>query len=110
MLKMDLEYKKNILFVRLKGHLNYKNTYKINTFLNPVVMKHKIKYLVYNLEDLESIDSSGVDAIIHSKRAIKSNQGKLVMCHTNYKIKNALRKLRLPSIDKENKIYKLIEA
>lgn len=48
MLKMDLEFNKGILFVRLKGKLLRKNSYKINNYLNPVLKKHKIKYLVYN--------------------------------------------------------------
>ena len=43
MLKMDLEFSKGILFVRLKGILNRKTSYKINNYLNPVLKKHKIK-------------------------------------------------------------------
>ena len=56
MFKLELEYKNGILFARLKGILNRKNSYKINNYLNPVIKKHEIKYLVYNFEDLEMID------------------------------------------------------
>lgn len=53
MFKLELEYKNGILFARLKGILNRKNSYKINNYLNPVIKKHEIKYLVYNFEDFE---------------------------------------------------------
>ena len=49
MLKMDMEYSKGILFVRLDGFLNRKTTYKINKYLLAILLDNKIKYLVYNL-------------------------------------------------------------
>ncbi len=49
MLKVDMEYEKGILYVRLKGVLERKYSYKINNYIVPVVLKHKIKYLVFNL-------------------------------------------------------------
>lgn len=48
MFKMELEYKNGILFARLKGILNRKNSYKINNYLNPVLKKHNIKCEVVN--------------------------------------------------------------
>ena len=80
MLKMDLEYKKDILFCRLQGILNRKNSYKLNTYLLPVLRKHGIKYLVYNLANLNDIDAHGLDALINSKCEIKKNKGKLIIC------------------------------
>ena len=41
MFKLELEYKNGILFARLKGILNRKNSYKINNYLNPVIKKQK---------------------------------------------------------------------
>ena len=49
MLEMDLEYNKGVLFARLSGKLTRKSSYKLNNYLVPVILKHKIKYLVYNL-------------------------------------------------------------
>ena len=76
MLKMDLEFNQGILFVRLRGKLNRKTTYKINNYLNPVLNKHKIKYVVYNMYFLEDIDNHGIDALLNSKRIIKNKQNK----------------------------------
>lgn len=80
MFKLELEYKNGILFARLKGILNRKNSYKINNYLNPVIKKHNIKYLVYNFEVLEMIDNSGIDAIKNSKYFVKCNKGVVKVC------------------------------
>lgn len=110
MLKMDLEFNKGILFVRLKGKLLRKNSYKITNYLNPVLKKHKIKYLVYNFFFLEDIDSSGIDAIINTKYIIKNNKGKIRMCEINDNIKNKIKMTRLARISSELAAYKLLEV
>ena len=105
MLKMDLEYKKEILFCRLTGNLNQKNSYKLNDYLTPVVKKHGIKYLVYNLAGLKDID-----AIINSKWEIKKNKGKLIICKGKPNILEKLKRLRIPSVTCERRAYSLKEA
>lgn len=101
MLFMNIEYNKKILFVRLDGKLIRKNTYKINNYLKEVIIKHRIKYLVFNLEQLEEIDTSGVDALLNIKYAIKKNQGKMLICKTPKNIERNIRKLRINSIKNE---------
>ena len=110
MLKMDLEFKSGILFVRLKGKLFRKNCYKINNYLSPILKKHKIKYLVYNFLSLEDIDPSGIDAIINTKYIIKNNKGKIRMCKINQNIKEKIKKVRLARIADEQSAFKLIEV
>lgn len=110
MLKMDLEFNKGILFVRLKGKLLRKNSYKINNYLNPVLKKHCIKYLVYNFSFLEDIDTSGLDAIISSKYIIKNNRGKIRMCEVNGKIKEKIKGARLARITNELAAFRLLEV
>ena len=110
MLKVDMEYEKGILYVRLKGVLDRKVCYKINNYVVPVVLKHKIKYLVYNFFFLEDIDSSGIDAIIDTKYIIKNNKGKIRMCEINDNIKNKIKMTRLARISSELAAYKLLEV
>ena len=62
MLKMNLEHNKGILLLTLDGMLHRGSTYKINNYLIPVILKHKIKYLVYNFYNLEDIDEDGIDS------------------------------------------------
>ncbi len=110
MLNMDLEYNKGILFVRLKGNLNRKSSYKLNNYLLPVLLKHKIKYLVYNLYELEGVDESGIDAILNTKCAIKSNKGKICLCEVSKELKRLIRRLRIKSVEDERKVFDLIKV
>ena len=110
MLKMDLEFNQGILFIRLRGKLLHKNSYKINNYLNPVLKKHKIKYIIYNFFFLEDIDSSGIDAILNTKYIVKNNKGKIRMCKINQNIKEKIKKVRLTRIADEQSALKLIEV
>ena len=80
MLKINSEYIKGILFVRIDGNLNRRNSHKLNNFLVPAVLKHKIKFLVYNLYNLNNIDIVGKDALLKGARAIDANNGISLMC------------------------------
>lgn len=110
MLKMDLEYNQGILFVRLKGILNNKSSYKINNYLNPVLKKHKIKYLIYNCYFLKDIDEVGLDAILNTKIEIKNNQGKLAICELSKELKSKFNRLKITKIKDELDAFKLIEV
>ena len=110
MLTMDLEYKDKILYVRLKGNLNKKTSYKITNYLLPIILKHKIKYLVYNFEKLKEIDSSGINAIINTKCLIKNNKGKIKICNINNSLKDILKKIKISIINNEDAAVSLVEA
>lgn len=95
MLKVNMEYDKGILYVRLKGNLVRKVCYKINNYIVPVVLKHKIKYLVFNLLELKDIDEPGLDALLNTKCAIRSNKGKICLCEVSEGLKNKMKRLRM---------------
>ncbi len=110
MFQMDLEYNKGILFVRLKGNLTKKKTYEINNYLVPVLLKHKIKYLVFNLYELDSIDESGVNALLNTKCAIRTNKGKIYACEVGDFLKEDLKRIHIKEIENELLALKLIEV
>ncbi len=95
MLYMDLEYCRGVLFVRLDGNLTKRNTYRINNYLAPVILKHRIKYLVYNLFSVSQIDDAGLDAILRTKFAIKSNQGSAYLCEVPEHLKKVVKRLKM---------------
>lgn len=109
-MKMDLEFINGILFCRLKGRLNHKTSYKINTYLLPAIMKYKIKYLVYNLYELDDIDDFGIDAILNTKCAIKGNKGKIYMCEVHRDIESKVKGLKIKKTESERTALKLIEV
>lgn len=110
MLKMDLEYKGGILFIRLDGILNRKTSYKINNYVIPIINKHHIKYIIYNLENIKEIDNYGIDAIINTKLSLKKNNGKLLLCKLNNELKNNLKRLRIPIINTERGAIKIVRG
>lgn len=104
MLKMDLEYESEILFIRLIGNLNKYWTYKINNYIVPVIKKHNIKIAVLNLNNIKSIDESGINAILNVKSIIKCNKGKLYLLNSdNYLIK-VLKSLNIKLVSSEKAI------
>lgn len=110
MLKMDLEYKSGILFIRLKGDLKRNVNYKLNNYIVPVLIKHKIKYLIYNLKNLKSIDESGIDAILNTKCKIKKNKGIIYLCETNEEIKERIKRLKIKNFRDEQTALKKLEV
>lgn len=110
MLKMDLEYVGSILFARLDGSLTRRTSYKINNYLLPLILKHKIKYVIYNLENLKSIDESGVDAILNTKVAIKKMKGKIYLCELNKEVFLRLKRAHIKTTTSELTAKKQIEV
>ena len=92
MLKIDYEYRKGILFVRLIGSLN-KSTIKNMELLDNIIVKVGIKYLLINLEKGIIIDDSEINNLIKRYKKLIGDDGKLVICgyqknKENLKIKN----------------------
>ncbi len=105
MLKINMEYRKGILFVRLKGNLNAFTAPKFKDYTLPVIKDYGIKYLVLNLNDLVSIDSIGEEALKEGNKIIKANKGKVLLVNNNIntqvkfdKVSNELMALELLKI------------
>ncbi len=103
---MELEYLEHILFVRLKGNLSKKNNYKIHNYLVPVLKKHHIKKLVYNLKNLEKIDEFSIDAILKTKCIIKSNKGEIFLSEVPTNLINSLKRLHIKFMESEKTALK----
>ncbi len=108
MLKVDMEYEKGILYVRLKGVLNRKACYKINNYIVPVVLKHKIKYLVFNMFYLQDIDEAGMNSLLNTKCAIRTNKGKICLCEVSDELRLKLKRLRMTVASNELAANRLI--
>ncbi|MDD2208044.1 MAG: STAS domain-containing protein [Bacilli bacterium] len=82
MLKINMEFRKGVLFIRLKGSLT-KNTVKsLNDYLIPVIIKQGIKYVVYNLGAVTIIDNYGKESLEKGIEAAKINHGDALICNT----------------------------
>ena len=99
MLKTNMEFRKGILFIRVKGDLN-KNTIK-------GIIDKDFKYIVLNIDNMYSIDSYSIDYLNKLYKKIDSTSGKMIICDKF----NISRKLlnNIPKIDTEYDAFKLFE-
>ena len=95
---MNLEYKDDTLYVYLKGVLNKRNCYKINSYLNPILKKHKISNLIFILIHLKDIDEVGLDSLKIVKYLIKDSNGNMKVLGCNKEIKDKIKDLRVRKI------------
>lgn len=92
MLKIDMEFKRGILFVRLEGNLNKQNIEKFNNDVIPVVLKHGLKYIVVNLDKVNSIDIDGIESLMELNEIVSRWDGKTTLCSlTNKQVKSTLK-------------------
>ena len=89
MLKINLEYRKGILFVRLKGNLNKNTAQKFMDYTLSIIEDYGIKYMVYNLDGLMSIDSIGENALLSGGQSVKENDGRVLLI--NNRVNTCLR-------------------
>ena len=95
MLNVGTEFRKGILFVRLKGHLNKDTVSKLNKRVTNIVKENGIRNIVFNFTNLKSIDIKGINAIFYNYELCKNNEGMSMFCGNNEKIKDKLKKSRL---------------
>ena len=74
MLNVGTEFRKGILFVRLKGDLNKDTVYKLNKKVTNVVKENGIRNIVFNFERLKSIDIKGINSIFYNYELCKKNK------------------------------------
>lgn len=110
MLYMFLEHNKGILFVRLEGNLIRETSYKINSYLIPVIIKQKIKKIVININKLEKIDLTGYEALINLRDASKEVRGEIYFSNNNEKHDQLLNKLHVNKVNNDELIFNFIGA
>lgn len=95
MLSVITEFRKGILFVRLKGNLNKNTVSKLNKKVTNIVKMHGINNIVFNFSNLKSIDIKGINTIFYNYELCKKNNGKSFICGNNDNIRGRLKKSRL---------------
>lgn len=82
-INIQMSIRKNKLFIRLVGELDQAVTEKLKVRLSEVIDKYEIKFLIFNFEKLNFMDSSGIGFIIGRYNQIKKRNGKIVICSMN---------------------------
>ncbi|MGM9881240.1 MAG: hypothetical protein ACI31S_00120 [Bacilli bacterium] len=99
MLKTSMEFRKGILFIRLKGDLN-KNTIK-------GVIDNDFKYIVLNINNMYSIDSFSIKYINNLYKYLEDSNSKIIICD-KFNIASKFLK-EIPKINNEYEAFKLFE-
>ncbi len=58
-LNVNLYLRKNTLFIRLKGEMDQETCCELRVKLLEVIVKYEVVNIVFNLKELEFMDSSG---------------------------------------------------
>ena len=94
-----MEFRKGILFIRLKGHLN-KDGIK-------GIIDKDFKYVVLNIDDMYSIDSYSIKYLNKIYRLYENNNNKFIICDKFNVSRKLLRDI--PKINREYDAFKLFE-
>jgi len=87
-LNINMEYKSGVLFVRLIGSLNKLTSYKLVDTLIPIIVSQGIKNLVYNFNELTSIDDVGSKTLLLGYNAILNNNGKVLVVNNRFNLQH----------------------
>lgn len=79
MLKVLMEFRKGILFVRLFGILNDSTIGEFKSEVKEVIIESGIKYVVLNTSNLEAISKEGVQEIKNLKKILKKTDGQFFL-------------------------------
>ncbi len=79
MLKVLMEFRKGILFVRLFGKLDDKTIETFKNEVKEVIIESGIKYVVLNTYNLDEVSKEGVKEIRNLKKIIKKMDGEFFL-------------------------------
>lgn len=94
-----MEFRKGILFIRIKGDLNKE------TISN--IVGEDFKYIVLNINNMYSIDAYSINYLKNMYKTIKYSNGNMIICD-KFNISNKLLK-GIPKINEEYDAFKMFE-
>ena len=100
LLKINTEFRKGIMFIRIKGSLNKNNVSNIEC--------EDFKYVVFNFDNLLTINKYEINYIINYNNKIIKDNGKLIICENKNSLINNLFKNKIPMIDNEIKAFNIL--
>lgn len=80
MLEINMECRKGILFIRLGGELTKDTVDKLNAEVTELIKKAGIRNVVFNIENLISIDMKGISILFYNYEICKNNKGNSMLC------------------------------
>ena len=112
-MKMNLEYRKGIIFLRLEGSLTKRTVFKLEDKINELI-ENELNNIVLNMSNLKHIDICGISSLYYIYDVIKRCRGSTYICLSgNNKIEDILNEQNILNyilkIDSELKAFELIK-
>ena len=108
-MKINLEYRKGIIFLRIIGILTRRNVSKLEDKINQLIIDEQFTNIVINLDGVRDIDMKGISTLYYIYELTKKNGGEILLClSNNSKVREILRNQKILNYITE--IYSEIQA
>lgn len=98
MLLINQEFRRGVLFVRLKGSLTSKEVPYLNEEVTKLLKKLKMHNVVFNISGLKEIDLDGVNALLNNYKMCRRLNGISMLCGGNTKIREYINNSKVSSM------------
>lgn len=89
-MEVEKEVKNKVLFVRITGEVDLKEADRLRREVDEIIENYPVKDIVFNLKNVNFIDSSGLGVILGRFKKIRSLGGRVYLASANEKIKKIL--------------------
>lgn len=89
-MRYNIDIKYDILYIKCSGRLNIENSIEFENELKEK-FKNNIKYIIFNLKEVEYISSSGIRLLVASLKQVQNNNGILVLSEVSEPVLNVLK-------------------
>lgn len=80
MLDINFEFRRGILFIRLKGILTKKTINDFDSLVTTLIRDNGIRNVVFNVSNLSKIDLKGISRLFYNYELCKKNRGVSLLC------------------------------
>ncbi len=85
----------NVIVVDFAGKIDFQLSIDFEIELNEIIQKVPEKHFLFNLEEVEYMDSSGIRLFIATSRILEKTNRNLKLCNLNSSIKMIFRVIKL---------------
>lgn len=97
-LSVNFYLKNNTMIIRLIGEMDQETVGNLRIKLNELIEEHHIKNIIFNMQKLEFMDSTGIGIIIGRYNQLRKRNGKIIICNINKYVEKIVILSGLPRI------------
>lgn len=86
----NIDVKYDIIYIKCSGRLNIENSIEFENELKER-FHNNIKYIIFNLREVEYISSSGIRLLVANLKNVQENDGILILSEISEQVLNVLK-------------------